>query len=75
MSGSGSYTYALYVRAGLCPNGCGSTLREDAMEDNPGVFVPISRCEECRWPGVSRARAAEILGPDSSVAPATQEGQ
>lgn len=75
MSGSGSYIYAMYVRAGLCPDGCGDTLAdvEDYFEDDPGTI--ISRCPECGWVGPSRARADEILGPHSSVAPATQEGQ
>lgn len=63
MSGSGSYIYAMYVRAGLCPNGDGNTMCDDTYDG-----VPISRCEDCGWLGVSRARAEEILGPASPPA-------
>jgi hypothetical protein len=57
MSGSGRYIYAMYVHAGLCPKGCGDTLRPATYDGEP-----ITRCEDCDWLGLSRASAEETLG-------------
>ena len=63
MSGSGRWVHAMYVSAGLCPNGCGETLIAHLMPDREGEpFVKVTMCEECEWLGPSRNRAAEILG-------------
>jgi len=67
MSGSGSYIYAMYVRAGLCPNGCGDTLQEEMTAD--GYLTFCEDASECGWVGPSRTRAEEILGSTSVTSP------
>jgi len=70
MSGGWTRTYAMYVLAGLCPNGCGDTLQEEMTADGPRTFCDF---EEGCWFGPSRQRAEEILTP--SPLPATREEQ
>jgi hypothetical protein len=56
MSGAWTRIYAMYVCAGLCPKGCGDTLREEGSPD--GLRT---RCEDCDWLGPARVRSESIL--------------
>jgi hypothetical protein len=55
VSGAQRHTHAQYVIAGLCPEGCGRTLK-------PSAYDEISRCAECDWMGPSRVSAENTVG-------------
>jgi hypothetical protein len=42
VSGGQNYVYAQYVRARLCPKGCGDTLSEQLSED--GLYCVCAEC-------------------------------